>query len=473
MSNVLQVRNPRTGVVDYELQPSSNKQIAATAGALRERQPQWQALSLSERIEVLHEFARAITAQSSSVTEALAIDTGRHTLAGQELQGLIGSIDRWSAIAPSLLEHPQRPSPTLPHITLCQRPSPYPLVGVISPWNFPLLLSFVDAIPALLAGCSVMIKPSEVTPRFIAPVMQAIEQIEPLRAVLQFITGDGAAGAELINHVDVVVFTGSVATGRKVAAAAAERFIPAFLELGGKDAAILMHGADLERASDAILRASIAATGQACQSLERVYVQRESHDTFVQLLTAKAQAVSLTYPDPRQGIVGPLIFARQAEIIRAHLQDAIARGAIVQTGGAVEELGGGLWVRPTVLTQVTHAMQVMRDETFGPVIPVMAFDSQAEAIALANDSQYGLSGAVFAASEAIAIAIAEQLNTGGISINDAGLTTLIFDEPKSGFGDSGLGPSRMGPSGMLRFLRNKALYLNRGDVMGIEALREC
>lgn len=472
MSDSIQVRNPRNGLLDYELTPSTSQQIADTTAALRTAQPVWQALGMAGRIGVLRQFGQALAEHGEQIVPALSIDTGRHAIARQELGGLIRSIERWCGQAPGLIESEERASAALPHIGIQQRLTPYPVVGAISPWNFPLLLSFIDVTPALLAGCSVVIKPSEVTPRFAEPVAEAIGGIPELASVLQFVAGDGRVGAELIKHVDVVAFTGSVATGRKVAAAAAESFIPGFLELGGKDPVIVLEGSDLERATDAILRASIAATGQACQSLERIYVQQGIHDEFVELLSRKAGAVELSYPDPHSGIIGPLIFERQADIIDAHVADAVSKGAVVHTGGEIEVHGGGQWVRPTVVSRVSHDMQLMTDETFGPVMPVMAFADEAEAIALANDSLYGLSAAVFAPTEARAIAIAEQLNAGGISINDAGMTTMIFEEPKSGFGYSGMGPSRMGASGLLRFYRNKALYLNRGDVMTIDAMRE-
>ena len=343
---------------------------------------------------------------------------------------------------------------------------------MISPWNFPLLLSFIDATPALLAGCAVLIKPSEVTPRFAAPVAEAIAAVPELHAVLRFVTGDGRTGAALIGHVDAVAFTGSVATGRKVAAAAAGAFIPAFLELGGQDPVVILEGSDVERASTAILRASVAATGQACQSLERIYVNAQQHDEFADLLSEKAAATPLSFPDPHSGIIGPLIFERQAAIIAAHLDDARAKGAIVRTGGEIKKLDGGLYIEPTVLTNVDHGMRIMREETFGPIMPVMAFTSEQEAVELANDSDYGLSGAVFGPDEVSALRVADQLAAGGVSINDAGLTTMIFEEEKSAFRYSGMGPSRMGPSGLKRFFRHKALYLNRGDVLPIDAMAE-
>lgn len=196
------------------------------------------------------------------------------------------------------------------------------------------------------------------------------------------------------------------------------------------------------------------------------------YDDFVALLAEKAAATKLSYPNPDDGIIGPLIFDKQAEIIEAHVKDAVAKGAVVNTGGEILRHGGGCWVEPTVLSNVDHSMTIMNDETFGPVMPVMRYSTIDEASQLANDSQYGLSGAVFAPDESEAIAFAKNLDAGGISINDAGMTTMTFEACKQAFKYSGMGPSRMGPTGMTRFFREKALYLNRGDVTPIEAQAE-
>ena len=472
MARSIEVRNPRTGKDDFTIEAATAEDLAAKVLDLRTAQPEWQERGMEDRIRVMQAFSAALGRHRDAVVDSLSADTGRHRLATQELDGLLRGIDRWCQDAPALVRQTERPSKVLPHIAIQQRHEPFPLVGVISPWNFPLLLSFIDATPALIAGCAVVIKPSEITPRFAAPIRDAIADVPALRAVLGIVDGDGETGRALIEHVDAVAFTGSVATGRKVAAAAAENFIPAFLELGGKDPAIILAGSDLERAATAILRASVAATGQACQSLERIYVHRSQHDDFLRLLIAKASATPLSYPDAHQGIVGPLIFARQAEIIESHLEDATRKGARIHTGGTIETHGGGVWIAPTVLSNVTHEMRIMREETFGPLMPVMAFETDDEAIRLANDSDYGLSAAVFGPTEADALRVAERIEAGGVSVNDAGLTTMIFEEQKSAYRCSGMGPSRVGTSGLTRFFRNKALFLNRGDVVPIDVMAE-
>jgi len=472
MNETLRVRNPRNGDYDYEISVTTADEIYALATACRAAQPGWRDRGIEGRIEVLQRWKDELASSADTIVAALSTDTGRQAIARGELFGVIGMIDRWCREAPALVAGEERPSTMLPDVGLRQQLDPYPLLGVISPWNFPLLLSFIDAVPALLAGCATIIKPSEVTPRFAAPVSDSIARVPELHDVLRFITGDGRSGAALVSKVDVVAFTGSVATGRKVALAAAGAFVPAFLELGGKDPAVVLPGSDLERATTAILRASIAATGQACQSLERIYVHESQYDEFVDLLATKAKATPLSHPDPDAGIVGPLIFDKQADIIQSHLEDAIARGAVVRVGGELLHHGGGCWVEPTVLSNVDHSMKVMTDETFGPVMPVMAYATVDEAAALANDSHYGLSGAVFAPHEEQAIDFASRLEAGGISINDAGMTTMTFEACKQAFKLSGMGPSRMGTTGLTRFFREKALYLNRGEITPIEAQAE-
>ena len=317
-----------------------------------------------------------------------------------------------------------------------------------------------------------MIKPSEVTPRFIKPLMETVQGIPELAAVLSVIEGDGATGAAMVDHVDYVCFTGSVATGRKVGQAAAKAFIPASLELGGKDPMIILASADPEKAATTALRASIVNTGQACQSIERVYVAREIAGEFLDSLVRQAEAVQLNYPDINQGHIGPFIFGKQADIAQSQIDDAVSKGAEILTGGKVETLGGGKYLRPTILTNVTSQMQVISDENFGPVIPVRAFDTVDEAVMMANATEFGLSAAVIAGDISEAEEVASRLNAGGVSINDGSLTSMVWEAEKSSFGNSGLGASRMGASGLMRFFRKRVLIRQSGDAATIDDFAE-
>jgi acyl-CoA reductase-like NAD-dependent aldehyde dehydrogenase len=417
---------------------------------------------MEERAAVLRQWAQGIDAAAEELTAAMVLDTGRYPMAAGEVASAAANIRRWCDRGPGLVAYERQKSSLMDSLEIDRQLVPYQLLGVISPWNFPLILSLIDAVPALLAGCAVYIKPSEITPRFVEPLRRTIKNIPALDGVLEIAPGDGVTGAALIEEVDVVCFTGSVATGRKVAVAAAQCFIPAFLELGGKDPAVILPGADLVAAADAVLRGAVVATGQACLSQERVYVHESDFDEFVRILVEKSERVALNYPDIMQGHIGPLIFGHQADIIDAQLEDAVARGAEIQCGGKSETLGGGRYCRATVVTGVNHDMQLMTEETFGPVMPVMAYSTVDEAVELANDTKFGLSGAVIGPTTEEAEAVARRINAGGMSVNDCALTRDTYEAEKNAFGLSGMGGSRMGDEGLLRFFRKKALLVQKG-----------
>lgn len=468
----LQVRDPRTGQDAETIDCTSPDAIRSLSNRMRQAQHDWAAQSFENRLDILSRFAGELTSRRNALTRALEKDTGRRRIAAIEASVVDGMLAGVRHAAQSFGQCEWRNGVSAPHIRHTTQWRPYGLVGVISPWNFPFLLSMIDALPALAAGCAVLVKPSEITPRFIGPVMDAIAATPGLLDVFHFIPGDGEAGQALIDVVDCICFTGSVNTGRKVAVQAAGRLIPAFLELGGKDPMIVTDGADLDAATDAALRGCVLSTGQACQSIERLYVDRRIHDAFLERLVEKAAAVRLSQPDISIGDIGPIIFKKQAELLQAQIDDARSRGARILTGGEVQTLDGGLWLRPTVIAGVDHEMAVMREETFGPILPVMAFDDEDEAVRLANDSDYGLSGAVFAADLDEAERIGRQLEVGAVSLNDAALTALFHEAGKQSFKTSGLGPSRMGADGLGRFLRRKALIANTGRPAPLSAFRE-
>lgn len=470
----MKIRNPRTGETDYEIAPLDAEAVAGEARRLREAQLDWVAKTPEQRGAILLQWADAIEAHLGAITPALTDDTGRGGISKIEAAGVPGQIRRWADMAPALIDagQPAEQPTSVPTITTSTRLVPYQLIGVISPWNFPMTLALIDAIPALMAGSAVLIKPSEVTPRFIKPLMETVRQIPELAAVLSLIEGDGATGAAMVSQVDYVCFTGSVATGRKVGEAAAKAFIPASLELGGKDPMIILPSADPGKAAGIALRASIVNTGQACQSIERVYVAHDIADAFLESLKTQAQSVELNYPDISEGHIGPFIFEKQAGIAQAQIDRAVEQGASIVAGGKVENLGGGLYLRPTVLTGVTPDMEIISEENFGPVVPVIIYDDVEDAIRQANDSQFGLSAAVIGADIAEAEAIAARLNAGAVSINDGSLTSMVWEAEKSSFGYSGLGASRMGASGLMRFFRRQALIRQTGDAAVIDAFAE-
>jgi acyl-CoA reductase-like NAD-dependent aldehyde dehydrogenase len=464
---MLPVRNPRTGQVDFALPVATAAQVAAKAARLRAGQVAWGARPLAERIAVMQHFLGEVAKRKDAIAQADADDTGGcHT---SYLQGFItmGNIGGWIEDAQAALDNAayDGPSRAMPGVSVRTQFVPYPLVSVIGPWNAPMMLVLLDAIPALFAGCAVLVKPSEVTPRWIGPLFEAVAQVPELAAVFDHVQGDGTTGQAMIEEADLVCFTGSVPTGRKIAEQCARRLIPCYLELGGKDPVIVTETADLERATTAVLRGAVHANGMVCFSVERIYVAQAIHDAFVRRLVEKAGEVRLNSDDPRAGHLHPFTFAPQAGIVAGQLAQAVAMGAQILTGGQVEEIGGGLYMRPTVVTGVTHDMALMREETFGPVLPVMPFDTIEEAIALANDTQFGLTANVIAGSEAEAMAIALRINAGSVFLQD---TFLTFAKNRTvgsnSFGVSGLGGgARTGPEAILRYVRRKALLTQHGE----------
>ncbi len=457
---ILPVRNPYTGEFDYEITPPTAEELAQTCTRLRAAQVKWGAAPLEHRIEVLSRWADELDAAYGPLSAADYADTGGCLISLIAPRIVAGSVRAWAADAPRALAAAARSgtSSIMPSISFRTQLVPYPLVGVISPWNGPLLLSMLDPVPALFAGSAVIVKPSEVAPRFTEPLMATIRAVPELAEVLTFITGDAQTGQELIGQVDMLCFTGSVPNGRKVAQACAARLIPVYLELGGKDPAVITASADLEAAATAVLRGAAFGTGQVCFSIERIYVHEDVHDEFVDILVRKAGQVKLNYPDIDDGEIGPFGFDRQAKIADEHLADAVAKGAVIRAGGPSQELGGGRYMRPTVLTEVNHDMLLMREESFAPFLPVMRYRTEDEAVELANDTSYGLSAAVIAGTAAEAARIGERINAGTVSLQDTFLTLFkTRDIGTNSFGDSGLGGDRTGPASILRFLRKKAL----------------
>ncbi len=470
-SAVLAVRNPRTGTADHSITISAREEVAEKAARLRANQRAWEAIGVQGRCGVMARWLGAVKARAADIGAADAVDTGGcHT---SYIQGFItmGNIGGWLEDAPRAFADLawDTMSTSMPSVRVESQVVAFPITGVISPWNAPLMLALLDAIPALFAGSAVLLKPSEVTPRVIEALFETVREVPELAAVFDYVTGAGAVGQWVIEEADTICFTGSVPTGRKVAVACAERLIPCNLELGGKDPCIVTENADLERAATAVLRGAVYATGQVCYSVERVYVHESVHDAFVAKLVEKAQAVRLNAENPRAGHIGPFTFAPQADIVMRHIEDAKARGAKVLTGGEIENIGGGLYMRPTVLTGVNHDMEIMQDETFGPCIPVMAYSDTEEAIALANDTHFGLTASVIAGDAEEAKAIGKRINAGGIFLQDTFLTfAKLRTFGSDSFGWSGYGSPRIGPESLRRFLRRKSLLTQTGDVADIQ-----
>ena len=459
-ATTLPLRNPRTGQSDGELPVTSAIEVAALGVALRQSQLAWAEESIEARCQHLSALADALAARRDGLLDALLADTGRWHESLIEVDGTIGAIRRWAQQAPACLAAKPAQQEAIPFIQTQQTWVPYAVVGVISPWNFPLMLTLIDAVPALAAGCSILAKPSEVTSRFVPLLREALEEAG-LGDVFKLVTGAGSTGQAVIEASDQICFTGSVATGRKVGEACARRFIPASLELGGKDPALVLSDANIEHAARALAWGSFVNGGQSCMSIERVYVEAPVADAFIAALVKEASALELAWPDPKQGQIGPVIAASQVELVRNQLADAKAKGARALTGGELID-HGGMWCPPTVLVDVTDEMAVVADESFASVLPVIVVVDESEAIARANNTEFGLSAAVFTQNPERAQRVARQLQAGAISINDACLTGMVQTAEKQSFKLSGMGGSRMGTASIRRFVRARALLINTG-----------
>ena len=459
-ATTLPLRNPRTGQSDGQLPITAAAEVAALGAQLRQAQLAWAERSIEERCTRLDALADALAARRDGFLDALLADTGRWHESVIEVDGTIGAIRLWAQQAPACLQDAAPVQEAIPFIHSQQTWVPYAVVGVISPWNFPLMLTLIDAVPALAAGCTILAKPSEVTSRFVPLLREALDAAG-LGEVFKLVTGAGATGQAVIEASDQICFTGSVATGRKVGEACARRFIPASLELGGKDPALVLSDANIEHAARALAWGSFVNGGQSCMSIERVYVEAPVAEAFIAALVKEASALELAWPDPKQGQIGPVIAASQVELVRAQLADAKAKGARALTGGELVD-HGGVWCPPTVLVDVTDDMAVVAEESFASVLPVIVVADEAEAIARANATEFGLSAAVFTQSPERAQRVARQLQAGGISINDACLTGMVQTAEKQSFKLSGMGGSRMGTASIRRFVRARALLINTG-----------
>ena len=461
----MKIKNPRTGQYYYEIFPPTFEELSTKTKSMREAQVIWKESGIEHRIKALQTWKQIVNAYKDELIDAICMDTGRKWETILEVDLVASSIDRWSNISKDFFSVIERKTSSIPFLEIEQGYEPYPLVGVISPWNFPLLLSLIDTIPALLAGSAVIVKPSEITPRFIEVLQKTINQVPDLLGILNYIEGGGETGADLCKLTDIICFTGSTETGKKVYQAACDNFIPVFLELGGKDAVIVTETADIERATSAILWGSVANAGQSCLSIERIYVHRNVYHQFLSRLVGKANLLQLAYPTMDSGQIGPIISEKQVAIIDNQLDDAFKKGAILKAGSRkCEELNGGFYCKATILTNVSHDMKVMTEETFGPILPVMAYSNVDEALKFANGTQYGLSGAVFAGTEEEAMKIARKMQCGAVSINDAALTAVMHEGEKNSFKMSGIGGTRMGPSAIKRFMKQKAYLINSKGV---------
>ncbi len=428
----------------------------------RAAQPAWAALPLMERLRRLDRLKALFDERGEEFAKRISEDTGKPWVEalGHEIMMVPVFLDYHRKFAPKVLRRQRAHTP----LFLAGKSSyiehfPRGVIGVISPWNFPFQLSVIPILQALTAGNAVVLKPSEVTPisgELIREVFAAIELPEGLVEVVQ---GEGATGAALCRaDVDMIFFTGSVATGRKVMAACAARPIPCELELGGKDAMIVCEDALLARAVKGAVWGAFANCGQACVSVERVFVVDAIYERFVEGVRREVEALRVGSPD-EEAEIGPMIFKGQLRIVERHIREASAAGAKILTGGSAIDRPGQFFA-PTVLTDITPEMSIYREETFGPVLPVIRVRDEEEAIRLANDHIFGLNASVWTGDTKRGLAIASRLECGQVSINDVFSSVANPGLPFGGVKSSGIGRYH-GTDGLLGFTHARAIMVDR------------
>jgi acyl-CoA reductase-like NAD-dependent aldehyde dehydrogenase len=460
----ISVENPATGAVVGEVPIRSAEEVRELAQRGRAAQPAWEALGFEGRARVLRRAQKWVLEHQQRLIEVIVSETGKtHEDALLAEIGYVGSaFGFWAKNAPEYLadEKVRSANPFVLGRKLVVRYAPVGLVGVIGPWNYPLSNSFGDCIPALAAGNAVILKPSEVTPLTSLVMEQAMRECGLPEGVFQVATGLGETGAALVDEVDMVMFTGSTATGKKVMARAAQTLTPVSLELGGKDPMIVLADADVERAANAATYYSMQNGGQTCISVERVYVEAPVYDEFVAKVTEKVRALRQGAPSgPGSVDVGAVTFPKQLEIVTGHVDAARAAGATVLTGGHGRD-DAGRFFEPTVLVDVDHSMACMTEETFGPTLPIMRVSDAEEAVRFANDSAYGLAASVWTKDTARGEAIARRIEAGAVCVNDAQLNYLALELPMGGWKASGLG-SRHGAGGIRKYTRQQSLLVTR------------
>ncbi|HUA12241.1 MAG TPA: aldehyde dehydrogenase family protein [Solirubrobacteraceae bacterium] len=459
----IEVENPGTGEIVATVPDLSPAQVAELAVRGRAAQPQWEAYGFEGRARIMRRAQKWVMDNADRITKTIVSETGKTWEDAQLAEiGYAGNaFGFWAKHAEQYLADEKVHSSQVLVMgkKLILRFRPLGLIGVIGPWNYPLTNSVGDCIPAMMAGNSVILKPSEVTPLTSLLIAEGLLECGLPEGVLQIATGRGETGRALIDHVDMVMFTGSTRTGRKVAAAAGERLIPASLELGGKDPMIVCADADIERAANYATYFSMQNAGQTCISIERVYVEEPVYEDFVAKVSDKVRGLRVGNAEGGYGTVevGAITFPPQLDIIREHVADAVDKGARVLTGGN-EVPGSGRFYEPTVLVDVDHTMKIMTDETFGPTVPIMKVKDTEEAIRLSNESSYGLGASVFTKDTAKGEQIARRLEAGAANVNDALINYTVLELPMGGAKASGLG-SRHGAGGIRKYCSQQAIVV--------------
>jgi len=453
----ISVVNPATGETLRDFVCASPDGVAEAVSRARNAQPAWEQTSLRKRLSLVKQFQRLLSDGKEQIARVITAESGK-PYAEALLTEILVVLDTTRFLVDESFEF-LRDAP-VPHGSLVAKTKngkivrePHGVMGIISPWNYPFAIPASQSLAALVAGNAVVLKPSELTPLSALELSSLFHDAGFPPNIFQLVLGDGPTGAALLeSNIDKLIFTGSVATGKRIAQVAAARLLPVVLELGGKDPMIVLEDADLEVASSGAVWAAFVNAGQTCLSVERCYVQRTIYESFVSLCAKKAAQLRLGDGREDGTDMGPLIHERQLKVVEHHVEDARSRGARILAGGKRMPSLGPNCYSPTVLADVTHDMLIMREESFGPVLPTMAFDSDDEVICLANDSEYGLAASVWTRNRSRGERIARRIKAGTVMVNDAVSCYAISEAPHGGIKASGIGRThgKLGLSEMVR-----------------------
>ncbi|MFI0739598.1 succinic semialdehyde dehydrogenase [Streptomyces sp. NPDC021100] len=435
------------------LPEATPEDVAAAFARAREAQRRWADVPVRRRADVLLRFHDLLLSRQSEVLDLIQLETGKARLhAHEEVQAVAVAARHYGRSAPSYLR-PKAHTGVLPLLTkVTELRRPRGVVGQIAPWNYPLELSAGDALPAFAAGNAVVMKPDTETALTALWARELLIEAGLPEELWQVVLGEGpVVGSEVVAHADYVTFTGSTRTGRDVARRAAARLVGASLELGGKNAMLVLHDADVEKAAAGAVRGCFSTAGQLCVSIERLYVHRSVADAFLERFTARTRALRLGTSLSYGADMGSLTSRRQLETVVRHVEEAVAKGATVLAGGRPRPDVGPLFHEPTVLEGVEPPMAVCAEETFGPVVSVYRFDDEDEAVRLANATPYGLNASVWTRDGRRGREIAGRLRAGTVNVNEAYAAAYgSAAAPMGGMGESGIG-RRHGAEGILKF----------------------
>lgn len=458
-----QVHSPINGAPVANIPQSSAEDVEEAFRRARVAQAAWARVSIDERARILHRLHDIVLDRQAEIIDLIQLESGKARKHAFDEPLHIALTARYYARTAHQHLGTKRSPGVVPVLTKVEiNRLPKGVVGIISPWNYPFTMALCDGLPALLAGNAVVTKPDAQTMLSALLAAELLEEAGFPRELWQVVAGPGRElGTPIIDRADYICFTGSTATGKVIARQAAERLIGCSLELGGKNPILVLRDADVERAAEGAVRASFSNAGQLCVSTERMFVADQVYDRFVERFVARTKAMSLGATMGWDADMGTLISADQLETVTAHVEDAVAKGARVLAGGRARPDLAPYFFEPTILEGVTPEMTCFGHETFGPVISIYRFHDEADAIARANDGEYGLNASIYTRDTARGRAIARQVKCGTVNVNEAfGATFASIDAPMGGMRESGMG-RRQGSEGIHRYTEVQSVGTQR------------